>query len=167
MALTLMQAQTALDAWIAADLAVARGQSYSMNGRSLTLANTREIREQIQYWERRVATLRPKRLLGAVRHREERSCRSVVKPRERAAQIRLCRVLGEETQIVRCSGEALRDRQVASRRLVVRGHEKDHARSTRWAFRMRKSREMRSRSDAYCRPISVPSSICFRSSAAV
>lgn len=57
MALTVMQAQTALDAWIAADLAVARGQSYSMNGRSLTLANTREIREQIQYWERRVATM--------------------------------------------------------------------------------------------------------------
>ena len=57
MALTLEQAQTALDAWIAADLAVAKGQSYSMNGRSLTLANTREIREQIQYWERRVATL--------------------------------------------------------------------------------------------------------------
>jgi len=55
MPLTLQQAQTALDAWIAADLAVARGQSYSMNGRSLTLANTREIREQIQYWERRVA----------------------------------------------------------------------------------------------------------------
>ena len=45
----------ALDAWIAADLAVAKGQSYSMNGRSLTLANTREIREQIQYWERRVS----------------------------------------------------------------------------------------------------------------
>lgn len=57
MALTLMQAQTALDAWIAADLTVAKGQSYSMNGRSLTLANTREIREQIQYWERRVATM--------------------------------------------------------------------------------------------------------------
>lgn len=57
MPLTLQQAQTALDAWIAADLAVAKGQSYSMNGRSLTLANTREIREQIQYWERRVATL--------------------------------------------------------------------------------------------------------------
>jgi len=57
MALTLEQAQTALDAWIAADLAVAKGQSYSMNGRSLTLANTREIREQIQYWERRVASL--------------------------------------------------------------------------------------------------------------
>jgi hypothetical protein len=55
MALTITQAQTALDAWIAADLAVAKGQSYSMNGRSLTMANTREIREQIQYWERRVS----------------------------------------------------------------------------------------------------------------
>ena len=55
MALTLTQAQTALDAWIAADLAVTKGQSYTMNGRSLTLANVKEIREQIQYWERRVA----------------------------------------------------------------------------------------------------------------
>ena len=55
MALTLTQAQTALDAWIAADLAVAKGQSYSMNGRSLTLANSKEIRDQIQYWERRVS----------------------------------------------------------------------------------------------------------------
>lgn len=55
MALTLTQAQTALDAWIAADLSVAKGQSYSMNGRTLTLANSKEIREQIQYWERRVS----------------------------------------------------------------------------------------------------------------
>ena len=57
MRITTTQAQTALDAWIAADLAVAKGQSYSMNGRSLTLANAKEIREQIQYWERRVLTL--------------------------------------------------------------------------------------------------------------
>lgn len=55
MSINLNTAQTALKAWVAADLAVARGQSYSMNGRSLTLANTREIREQILYWERRVA----------------------------------------------------------------------------------------------------------------
>ena len=55
MALTLSQAQTALDAWIAADLAVAKGQSYTMNGRSLTMANVKEIREQILYWERRVS----------------------------------------------------------------------------------------------------------------
>jgi hypothetical protein len=57
MAVTLIHAKAALDAWLAADLAVAKGQSYSMNGRSLTLANSREIREQIQYWERRVAAL--------------------------------------------------------------------------------------------------------------
>lgn len=57
MSFTLSQAQTALDAWIAADLAVAKGQSYSMNGRSLTLANVKEIREQIQYWERRIMSL--------------------------------------------------------------------------------------------------------------
>lgn len=57
MAVTLTHAKAALDAWLAADLAVAKGQSYSMNGRSLTLANSREIREQIQYWERRVAVL--------------------------------------------------------------------------------------------------------------
>ena len=57
MAVTLTHAKAALDAWLAADLAVARGQSYSMNRRSLTLVNSREIREQIQYWERRVAAL--------------------------------------------------------------------------------------------------------------
>ena len=55
MILNLSTARAALTAWIAADLAVAKGQSYSMNGRSLTLANVREIREQIHYWERRVA----------------------------------------------------------------------------------------------------------------
>ena len=55
MSITLTIARNTLNAWIAADLAVARGQSYAMNGRSLTLANAREIREQITYWERRVA----------------------------------------------------------------------------------------------------------------
>jgi hypothetical protein len=55
MSITSQTAQDALNAWIKADLAVAKGQSYSMNGRSLTLANTREIREQIHYWERRVS----------------------------------------------------------------------------------------------------------------
>jgi len=57
MSITTTTAQTALDAWISADLAVAKGQSYSMNGRSLTMSNAKEIREQIQYWERRLATL--------------------------------------------------------------------------------------------------------------
>ena len=55
MSITLQIAKDALTAWIKADLSVANGQSYSMNGRTLTLANIREIREQIAYWERRVA----------------------------------------------------------------------------------------------------------------
>lgn len=57
MSITLQTAQDALAAWIKADLSVAKGQSYSMNGRTLTLASIREIREQILYWERRVAAL--------------------------------------------------------------------------------------------------------------
>jgi len=57
MSITLQTAQYALNAWLKADLAVAKGQSYSMNGRSLSLANVREIREQIHYWERRIAAL--------------------------------------------------------------------------------------------------------------
>ena len=57
MSITLRIAQDALNAWVKADLAVARGQSYSMNGRSITLAQSKEIREQIHYWERRVAAL--------------------------------------------------------------------------------------------------------------
>lgn len=55
MSITLQIAKDALTSWIKADLSVAKGQSYSMNGRTLTLANIREIREQIHYWERRVA----------------------------------------------------------------------------------------------------------------
>ncbi len=55
--ISLQTAKEALNAWIKADLSVAKGQSYSMNGRSLTLANIREIREQITYWERRIAAL--------------------------------------------------------------------------------------------------------------
>ncbi|MDX1949902.1 MAG: DUF6148 family protein [Rickettsiales bacterium] len=65
MSITISQAQAALDAWVAADLAVAKGQSYSMNGRSLTLANVSEIREQIQYWERRIDNLTNRRVSPA------------------------------------------------------------------------------------------------------
>jgi len=57
MSITLEQAQTALDGWIAADLAISKGQSYAMNGRTITLANIVDVRSQIQYWERRISTL--------------------------------------------------------------------------------------------------------------
>lgn len=54
---TLTQAQAHLDAWLQADLAVAGGQSYSINGRSLTRADAKEIKANIEYWESRVARL--------------------------------------------------------------------------------------------------------------
>lgn len=43
-------AQTHLDAWLAADLAVAQGQSYTIGNRSLTRADAETIRTQIQFY---------------------------------------------------------------------------------------------------------------------
>lgn len=47
-------AQTHLDAWLAASLAVARGQSYRIGERELTRADAAEIRKMIDYWSRLV-----------------------------------------------------------------------------------------------------------------
>jgi hypothetical protein len=55
--LDLATAQAHLDQWIAADLAVATGQSYTIGGRSLTRANAAEIRKNIDYWNRWVQRL--------------------------------------------------------------------------------------------------------------
>ena len=49
--ITLAQAEAKLTAWLAADETVATGQSYTINGRSLTRANAGEIRENIDYWD--------------------------------------------------------------------------------------------------------------------
>ncbi len=57
MGITSAQAQEHLDAWLAADLAVAKGQSYSLAGRMLTRADAAEIRENIEQWEARVNRL--------------------------------------------------------------------------------------------------------------
>ncbi len=57
MGITSTQAQEHLDAWLAADLAVAKGQSYSLAGRTLTRADAAEIRENVEYWEARVNRL--------------------------------------------------------------------------------------------------------------
>ena len=54
MAMTQATAQAHLDAWIAADLAVASGQAYSIGGRSLTRASAEEIRSQMTYWRRTI-----------------------------------------------------------------------------------------------------------------
>ena len=48
--ITLAQAEAQLALWLAADAAVASGQSYAMGEKSLTLANAGEIRKNIDYW---------------------------------------------------------------------------------------------------------------------
>ena len=51
------QAEEKLAEWMDADTAVATGQAYSIGERSLTRANSREIRENILFWNRMVAAL--------------------------------------------------------------------------------------------------------------
>jgi hypothetical protein len=55
--ITYAQAQAQLTAWLAADTATASGQAYTINGRSLTRANAREIRENIDYWDAKCKAL--------------------------------------------------------------------------------------------------------------
>ncbi len=55
--LTLAQAQENLSAWIAADLAVSKGQSYSIGGRSMTRADAKAITEKIKFWQNLVNSL--------------------------------------------------------------------------------------------------------------
>jgi len=55
--ITAEQAQARLDAWLEADAAVSQSQSYSIAGRSLTRANAAEIRNNIDYWQRKVSQL--------------------------------------------------------------------------------------------------------------
>jgi hypothetical protein len=55
--ITLATAQAHLDTWLAAETKVAGGQSVAMDGRAITRANLREIREQIDYWSSHVQRL--------------------------------------------------------------------------------------------------------------
>jgi len=50
MAISLVDATAAVAAWTAADLAVAKGQSYSIGSRTLTRANAEEITKKLNYW---------------------------------------------------------------------------------------------------------------------
>jgi len=49
-------AQAHLDAWEAADLAIASGKEYSIGNRSLTRVDAEEVRNQLTYWRREVKT---------------------------------------------------------------------------------------------------------------
>ena len=55
--ITLAQAEAALAQWIAADLAVSTGQSYSIKDRSLSRADAGEITAKIEYWDGKVKML--------------------------------------------------------------------------------------------------------------
>lgn len=55
--ITLAQAETHLAAWLAADEAVAAGQAYTIGNRTLTRADAREIRENVDYWDAKVKQL--------------------------------------------------------------------------------------------------------------
>jgi hypothetical protein len=58
--ITVAQAQAQLDAWLAASIAVASNQSYSIGDRTLTRANAASIENMITYWQRQVDRLTPK-----------------------------------------------------------------------------------------------------------
>lgn len=55
--ITLAQAQTQLDAYLAAEIAVLSGQRYEIAGRMLQRANLGEIQTGIKVWNERVQTL--------------------------------------------------------------------------------------------------------------
>jgi hypothetical protein len=55
--ITLAQAQTQLDAYLAAETAVLSKQSYEIAGRKLTMADLGEIQNGIKIWNERVQSL--------------------------------------------------------------------------------------------------------------
>lgn len=55
--ITLVQAQTQLDAYLAAETAVLSGQAYDWNGKKLTRADLEFIQLGITTWDARVKTL--------------------------------------------------------------------------------------------------------------
>lgn len=55
--ITLQIAQDKLTTWLAAEEAVSLGQSFAHKGNMLTRANLRDIRDQIDYWQKHVERL--------------------------------------------------------------------------------------------------------------
>ncbi|MFA6148656.1 MAG: DUF6148 family protein [bacterium] len=55
--ITLDQAQEQLSNWLTASTAVAKGQSYTIAGKTLTRADAGRIQSMIDYWDRKVKEL--------------------------------------------------------------------------------------------------------------
>lgn len=59
--MSLERAKIHLDAWYQAEIAVSTGQSYTIGNRTLTRANIKDIKQQINYWENRVKAMSGKK----------------------------------------------------------------------------------------------------------
>lgn len=55
--ITLAEAEARLADWLSADAAVASGQSYSIGDRTLTRADAKVIRDNIEFWDNKVKSL--------------------------------------------------------------------------------------------------------------
>ena len=55
--ITFDEAQTHLSTWLDAHKAVAKGQSFSISGKTYTRADAQVIRENIEFWDRYVKRL--------------------------------------------------------------------------------------------------------------
>lgn len=62
---TLAEAQAHLAAWLAADLALASGQTASVGGVTLTRADATSVAKSIAFWRREVDRLTAGRTAGA------------------------------------------------------------------------------------------------------
>ena len=65
--------QQKLNTWIAAEESVATGQSYQIGTRMLTRANLKEIREEMEYWGKKLAEAEAEEKAGG-RNRLYRFC---------------------------------------------------------------------------------------------
>lgn len=54
---TLPEAKDFLQAWLNCELAIAKNQSYEVNGKTFVKANAAHIRKQVQYWKSQVESL--------------------------------------------------------------------------------------------------------------
>lgn len=57
MGITLKTAKEHLNLWLEAEAEISTSQSYTIGTRSLTRANLKEVREQIVFWQNKVAEL--------------------------------------------------------------------------------------------------------------
>lgn len=53
-----------LQTWLAAEEAIATGQRYQIDDRSLTRADLRDVREEIRFWEEKLATIEAEERYG-------------------------------------------------------------------------------------------------------